>query len=64
VVYSNAFKRKTITGPMIIKKAKSFYDKMNVMDKCTFSEDSNNKTGFLCINVTLRCRHITIVSVE
>jgi hypothetical protein len=56
-------KEKPITGPMIIREAKSFYDKVNVTDKCTFSEDSN-KTGILCINITLRCNHITIVPVE
>lgn len=48
---------------MIIKEAKSFYDEMKVTDKCTFSEDGN-KTGILCINVTLRCMRITIVVVE
>jgi hypothetical protein len=56
-------KEKPITGLMIIKEAKSFYDEMKVTDKCTFSEDSN-KTGILCINVTLRCMRITIVVVE
>jgi len=29
---------KPVTGPMIIEKVKSFYDKMKVCDKCTFSE--------------------------
>jgi hypothetical protein len=30
-------------GPMIISKAKSFYVKMIITDKCTFSEGSNKK---------------------
>jgi hypothetical protein len=29
---------KPVTGPMIIEKAKSFYDEMKITDKCTFSE--------------------------
>jgi len=28
-----------MTGPTIIEKAKSFYDKMKITDKCTFSKD-------------------------
>jgi hypothetical protein len=28
-----------MTGPMIIGKAKSFYDKIKKTDKCTFFED-------------------------
>jgi hypothetical protein len=29
---------KILTGPMMIEKAKSFYDEMETTDKCTFSE--------------------------
>jgi len=29
---------KSVTGPTIIEKAKSFYDEMKVCDKCAFSE--------------------------
>ena len=29
---------KPVTGPMIIEKAKSFYDEMTITYKCTFSE--------------------------
>ena len=50
-------KEKPITGTVNIKEAKSFCDEMKVIDKCTFSEDSNNKTGILCINLTFRCIH-------
>ena len=32
-----------VTGPMIIEKAKSFYVKMKITDKCTFSEEGNKK---------------------
>jgi len=28
---------------MIIEKAKSFYNEMNIIHKCTFSEGSNKK---------------------
>jgi hypothetical protein len=31
----------SITGPIIIGKGKSFYDKIKITDKCTFSEGSN-----------------------
>jgi hypothetical protein len=31
-------KGKPVTGPMVIGKAKSFYDELKVTDKCTFSE--------------------------
>jgi hypothetical protein len=34
---------KHVTGPMIIEKAESFYVKMKMTDKCTFSEGSNKK---------------------
>jgi hypothetical protein len=30
-----------MTEPMIIEKAKSFYDEMKITDKCTFSDISN-----------------------
>jgi hypothetical protein len=30
--------RKPVTQPTIIEKAKSFYDEMTIIDKCTFSE--------------------------
>jgi len=30
---------KPMTGPTIIEKAKSFYNKMKITDMCTFSED-------------------------
>jgi len=30
---------KPMTGPTIIEKAKSFYDKTKITDMCTFSED-------------------------
>jgi hypothetical protein len=30
-----------VTGPMIIKKAKCFYDQINITDKFTFSNSSN-----------------------
>jgi hypothetical protein len=29
---------KPVTGPTIIENAKSFYDGMNITEKCTFSE--------------------------
>jgi len=35
--------RKEVTGAMIIEKAKSFYNEMNIIHKCTFSEGSNKK---------------------
>jgi hypothetical protein len=31
-------KGKPMTGPMIIQKAESFYDEMNITGKCTFSQ--------------------------
>jgi Tc5 transposase DNA-binding domain. len=31
-----------MTGPVIIKETKSFYDEMKVPDQCTFSEGTNN----------------------
>jgi hypothetical protein len=37
-------KGKVVAWPMLIGKAKSFYDQMKIIDKCTFSEGSN-KTG-------------------
>jgi hypothetical protein len=36
---------KHITGPVIIQKAKSLYDEMDITDKCTFSEDSLQNVG-------------------
>jgi hypothetical protein len=33
-----------VTGPMVIDKAMSFYDEMNVHGKCTFSEGINKKS--------------------
>jgi hypothetical protein len=41
-------KGKAMTWPMLIGKAKSFYDEMKIIDKCTFFEGSNNKTGNAC----------------
>jgi hypothetical protein len=38
-------KGKAMTWPMLIGKAKSFYDEIKINDKCTFSEGINNKTG-------------------
>jgi len=32
-------KGKPMTGPTTIEKARSFYDKMKITDKCTFFED-------------------------
>jgi hypothetical protein len=32
---------KPVTGPMIIQKAKSFYNEMKITDKCTYLESSN-----------------------
>jgi hypothetical protein len=29
---------KPMTGPMIIEKAEHFYDEMEIIDKCVFSE--------------------------
>jgi len=43
LVYSNVSQRKQKTGPMVIVKATSFYDKMEMTDTCTFSESSNGK---------------------
>ena len=34
---------KHVTGPLIIEKGESFYVKMKMTDKCTFSEGSNKK---------------------
>jgi hypothetical protein len=34
-------KGKPMIGPMIIEKAKSFYDEMKIADKCTLSDSSN-----------------------
>jgi hypothetical protein len=39
-------KGKPMTGPVIIKKAKSFYDEMEVTDKYTFSKGGNK--NYLC----------------
>jgi hypothetical protein len=39
---------KVVAWPMLIGKAKSFCDEMKITDKCTFLEDSNNKTGNAC----------------
>jgi len=41
-------KGKAMTWPMLIGKAKSFYDEIKITDKCTFSEGSNNKSGNAC----------------
>ena len=30
-----------MTGPMMIKKAKSFYEEMEITDKCAFPKGSN-----------------------
>ena len=48
VVYSSAYQRKSGGWPMLIGKAKSFYDEMKIIDKYTFSEGSNKKTGNAC----------------
>jgi len=32
------FKGIHMTGPMVIRRAKSFYDEVKVTDKCAFSE--------------------------
>jgi hypothetical protein len=32
-----------MSGPVTVEKAESFYDEMSVTEKCTFSEDSNEK---------------------
>jgi hypothetical protein len=32
-----------MTGPTIMEKAKSFYDELEIADKCTFSEGNNKK---------------------
>jgi len=32
---------KPMTGPVVIKKAKSFYEEMEITDKCTFPNGSN-----------------------
>jgi hypothetical protein len=34
---------KSVVGPMIIGKAKYFYDEMKIADRCTFSEGSDKK---------------------
>jgi len=34
-------KGKPVTGPMMIKKAKSFYEEMEITDKCAFPKGSN-----------------------
>lgn len=34
-----------------------FYDGMEVPDKCTSSEDSNNQTGNVCITNIETCLH-------
>jgi hypothetical protein len=34
-----------VTGPMIIKKAMSFYDEMKITNKCTFSEGNKKITS-------------------
>jgi hypothetical protein len=44
VVYS---KETPATGPMIIEKAKSFYDEMKITKKCTFPGGSNKE---FCVN--------------
>lgn len=40
MVYINAFQRTLVTGPIMIEKAKSFYDIImsKITDKCTFFE--------------------------
>jgi len=34
-------KGKPVTGPVIMKKAKSFYEEMEITDKYTFPQGSN-----------------------
>ena len=36
-------KGKSMTGPVIIEKAKYLYDEMQIIDRCTFSQGSNEK---------------------
>lgn len=43
MVYSNTLKENP--GPMIIKKAMSFYDEMKITNKCTFSEGNKKITS-------------------
>jgi hypothetical protein len=42
------FKGKPITGPLIIDRAKSYYDGMKIPDKCTFSEGWLKNLGTVC----------------
>jgi len=41
---------KHMSGHMVIEKAKSFCDELEVTDKCTFSEGSNKKKKTTCKN--------------
>jgi len=36
-------KGKSMTGPVITEKAKYLYDEMQITDRCTFSQGSNEK---------------------
>jgi hypothetical protein len=36
-------KGKSMTGPVIIEKAKYLYDEMKITDRCRFSQSSNEK---------------------
>jgi hypothetical protein len=51
-------------GPIVIGKAKSFYDEMKITDKCTFSEGSNKQNKQCTCNLTLWCICITTVALE
>jgi len=37
-----------MTRPTIIERAKSFYDKMKITDKCTFSEVAHWTATYRC----------------